>query len=78
MALQSHEDGIHESYDLFEEGMEETAGKIVRLVKSKKSPNWVSEKTDKLKEKTKTKQNGSIITNILRKPKKGAERRTLN
>ena len=35
MALLSHEDGIQESYDLFEEGMEETAGKVVRLVKSK-------------------------------------------
>ena len=30
--------------------MEETAGKVVRLVKSKKSPYWVSEKTDKLRE----------------------------
>ena len=50
MALLSHEDGIQESYDIFEEGMEETAGKVVRLVKSKKSPNWVSEKTDKLRE----------------------------
>ena len=50
VALLSHEDGIQESYDLFEEGMQETAGKVVRLVKSKKSPNWVSEKTDKLRE----------------------------
>ena len=38
-ALLCHEDGIQESYDLFEEGMEETSGKIVGLVKSKKSPN---------------------------------------
>ena len=30
--------------------MEETAGKVVRLVKSNKSPNWVSEKTDKFRE----------------------------
>ena len=47
-ALLSHEDGIQESYDLFEEGMED--GKVVGLVKSKKSPYWVSEKTDKLRE----------------------------
>ena len=50
MALSSHEDGIQESYDLFEEGMEETTGKVVGLIKSKKSPYWVSAKTDKLKE----------------------------
>ena len=49
MALLPHEDGIQES-DLFEEGMEETAGKVIGLVKSKKSPDWVSEKTAKLRE----------------------------
>ena len=50
MALLSHEDSKPKSYDLFEGSMEETAGKVVRLVKSKKSPDWVSEKTDKLRD----------------------------
>ena len=75
--LLSHEDGIQESYDLFEEGIEETAGKVVRLVKSKKSPNRVGEKTDKFREE-RNKAKLEYNNKHSKETKEGAERLTPN
>lgn len=50
----SAEETMQEFYNSFQEGVEKAAEKVAGPIKPKKSPNWVSHQTDKLREQGKT------------------------